>query len=440
MKRKKSSMNVGYVLKTVLSTFSVLFLVGLLFSCKEDYAYVTPTYVSTAYDSSKPVEITAILPDSGGYKTPFVIKGSNFGNDLSKIKVIFNGDREAVLVSTNGETLYGIMPKQEDGFNEVVVTVDGKESKSPQTFRYVKVEQVSTVAGKSGVGGYTDGTLIDSRFGKISGIASVVGNNLIVCEGNDGRVRMVSIDDNKVSTLFSGFKLGQPAVTKDRTRVYVIQTVSPHAIYYFARENSWTSKRLTSGIANVTGQIHSCALDNDEKYLYFRDHNGKFGRVEIANPQNVEILNSNCGKVDKETSYLAFNPVENCFYLSLQNAQGIYKVSHDGQTVEDYAGFNSIGGKDGPRLEATLRNPAGITFDKSGNLYFCDSQGYTLRKISRIDGMLTTVAGQYQKSGGVDGLPLESTFNYPYVVCMDDEENFFIGERWGCVVRKFAVE
>lgn len=81
-------MNVGYVLKTVLSTFSVLFLVGLLFSCKEDYAYVTPTYVSTAYDSSKPVEITAILPDSGGYKTPFVIKGSNFGNDLSKIKVI----------------------------------------------------------------------------------------------------------------------------------------------------------------------------------------------------------------------------------------------------------------------------------------------------------------------------------------------------------------
>ena len=54
--------------------------------------------------------------------------------------------------------------------------------------------------------------------------------------------------------LFSGFKLGQPAVTKDRTRVYVIQTVSPHAIYYFARENSWTSKRLTSGIANVTGQ------------------------------------------------------------------------------------------------------------------------------------------------------------------------------------------
>ncbi|UVP34203.1 hypothetical protein NXW58_04145 [Bacteroides faecis] len=87
-----------------------------------------------------------------------------------------------------------------------------------------------------------------------------------------------------------------------------------------------------------------------------------------------------------------------------------------------------------------MRNPAGITFDKSGNLYFCDSQGYTLRKISRIDGMLTTVAGQYQKSGGVDGLPLESTFNYPYVVCMDDEENFFIGERWGCVVRKFAVE
>lgn len=41
----------------------------------------------------------------------------------------------------------------------------------------------------------------------------------------------------------SGFKLGQPAVTKDRTRVYVIQTVSPHAIYYFARK--------THGLLNV---------------------------------------------------------------------------------------------------------------------------------------------------------------------------------------------
>lgn len=440
MEKKKLKFQLRHVINLSKITCLLVFFIGVSYSCKEDYTYSVPTFDNTPFDPNKPVEVTEIIPDSGGYKTPFVIKGSNFGNDLSKIKVTFNGDREAILVSTNGETLYGIMPKQEDGFNEVSVIVNGKESKSPENFRYVKMEQVSTVAGKSGVGGYTDGSLIDSRFGKISGVSAVVGNNLIVCEGDDGRVRMVSIDDNKVSTLFSGFKLGQPAVTKDRTRVYVIQTVSPHAVYYFSRENSWNSKRLTSSLANVSGQIHSCALDNEEKYLYFRDHTGKFGRIEIANPQNVEILNPNCGKVDKEVSYLAFNPVENCFYLSLQNAQGIYKISHDGQTVEDYAGFNSIGGKDGPRLEATLRNPAGLTFDKSGNLYFCDSQGYTLRKISRIDGMLTTIVGQYQKSGGVDGLPLESTFNYPYVVCMDDEENFFIGERWGCVVRKFAVE
>ena len=80
-------MNVGYVLKTVLSTFSILFLVGLLFfSCKEDYAYVTPTYVSTAYDSSKPVEITAILPDSGGYKTPFVIKEAILAMTYQKLR------------------------------------------------------------------------------------------------------------------------------------------------------------------------------------------------------------------------------------------------------------------------------------------------------------------------------------------------------------------
>ena len=56
--------------------------------------------------------------------------------------------------------------------------------------------------------------------------------------------------------------------------------------------------------------------------------------------------------------------------------------------------------------------------------------------------MVTTVAGIYTKSDSnrVEGLPLETTFNFPYDISVDDEGNFYIVEGWGSDVRKFAIE
>ena len=42
------------------------------------------------YDPNKPVVITGFEPDSGGMATKVFITGSNFGSDVSKIKVYFN--------------------------------------------------------------------------------------------------------------------------------------------------------------------------------------------------------------------------------------------------------------------------------------------------------------------------------------------------------------
>lgn len=105
----------------------------------------------------------------------------------------------------------------------------------------------------------------------------------------------------------------------------------------------------------VDGEIYATALDDEGKWLYFRDHKARFGRMEIANPENVEILNDKCGDIDKNVSYLAWSPVDKCFYMSLQNKHGIYKISHDGKTVEMFAGFNGVGSQDGPKMSASFK-------------------------------------------------------------------------------------
>ena len=445
-----------FINKLTKSTF--LFLAtGLsmgLVSCSDDYRYEAPKIGGIPFNRSLPMAVSEILPDSGGYLTQFVIKGSNFGTDPSKIDVIFNGNRKATVVSSDGTTLYGICPKQENGLNQVTVRVDsvGDPTVCPNRFKYTKVERVSVLAGKTGNGGYVDGNPIDARFNYMYGVVVVTGNNVIVMEGRNNRVRMISETDNKVITLLTGGpNFGHPAVTANRKRLYAIQIQQPHAVYCFDQTNNWSAKRLVTSLQykdgasllkTVDGDIYACAMDDEEKFLYFRDHKGRFGRMEIANPDNVEILNENCGTVDKNTSYLAWSKVDKCFYLSVQNAQCIYKVSKDGQTVEQFAGFNGVGSQDGPRMSASFKNPTGMAFDVDGNMYVTESMGFTIRKIGHTDGMVTTVAGIYTKSDNnkVEGLPLETTFNYPYDISVDDEGNFYIIEGWGSDVRKFAIE
>lgn len=103
----------------------LLALLGLIplgfVACSEDYKFEPAPIPGVAFDPSKPVEVAGIFPDSGGYLTPFIIKGSNFGTDTAKIKVYFNGTRLATIVSSNGTTLYGITPKQENGDNRITV-------------------------------------------------------------------------------------------------------------------------------------------------------------------------------------------------------------------------------------------------------------------------------------------------------------------------------
>lgn len=438
---------VEFRFKTCVTT--VLLLSIALVACKKDPDNNKSN--GLPYDPAIPVTVNQFFPDSGGIRTKFIVKGSNFGNDISKVSVYFldeEYERKATVLGVDNETIYCLVPKQVGGNNIIKVKIEGDSVLPAQTFHYIVAQSVSNIVGVSGTAASTDGSLADARIQRTFGIAAVGNDEIISFEMLSRAVRYISVPDNRLLTLQTGFGAGQPAMTKKRDILYAIEYTSPHKVVRYKKESLWQPEILTSQIARpnggavVAGTIVSAALDDTEEWLYFRDRNGVFGRLEIANPSNVEILNETASlpgsNATTDYNYLIYSPVDDCFFFGISNLHTIYKMSKDGQHIEIYAGSRQ-GNTDGPREEALFNSPAGFNVDSEGNLYVMDSNNHCVRKINRRSGYVTKIAGT-GVSGFANGEPLQSMFSYPYTICADEEDNYFIGESWGVTIRKLAIE
>ena len=268
--------------------FMGLFCLIAYFSCSDD-----KKSDGEPYDPSKPAEITTFMPDTGRIREKFIIKGTNFGTDKSKVEVYFkdnDGSRKATVIGIDNSTIYCLAPRQLAGNNKVEVIIDGKTSSLDKTFHYIVAENVSTIAGKPGTGGTDDGTLVDARFSYIQGIGALGDETVIVFQRDNPAVRLVSVKDNKVITLQNAFQAGKPAVSKDKARVYAAGQNSPHVIYMYTKESGWSPSRIGQLGTDVTGIVRALAFDETEEWLYFCDATGKFGRYNIKT-QERQILN-----------------------------------------------------------------------------------------------------------------------------------------------------
>ncbi len=416
-----------------------------LVSCKKDNAN---TRGAVAYQPDLPISIEKVLPDSGIIRTKVVIKGSNFGNDKSLVKVYFLDNekpRKATIVGMDNETIYCLAPKQNNGVNKIMVKIEKDSAIAAKTFYYTISQSISNIVGLTGVAGSVDGSLADGRIQRTFGVAALGDDQVMSFEMLSNAVRYISMNDNKIYTVQTGFAAGQPAINASRTAIYAIQNTAPHKVICYKKENLWAPGILAAGIYRSNGQvvagtIVAAALDNTEQWLYFRDKAGVFGRLEIANPANVQILSETCGPAGSaDYNYLAFSAVDDCFYFTVQNIHSIYRVQKDGTNVQLYSG-SSQGSIDGPRLDAKYNSPAGITVDGEGNILVMDSNNHTVRKISHNSGYVSRVAGVIGSAGFNNGDPFVSNLNFPYCISADERDNYFLGESWGVTIRKLAIE
>jgi sugar lactone lactonase YvrE len=117
-------------------------------------------------------------------------------------------------------------------------------------------------------------------------------------------------------------------------------------------------------------------------------------------------------------------------YIAMRDNNIISRIDLKG-FMTTYVGTGSSGfsGDGGKATEARLNVPAGLAFDRSGNLYIADRNNHRIRKVD-TRGTITTIAGTGTAGfSGDGGLATQAQLNLPSGVALDGKGNIFISDR-----------
>src|SRR5262245_29503783 len=88
-------------------------------------------------------------------------------------------------------------------------------------------------------------------------------------------------------------------------------------------------------------------------------------------------------------------------------------------------------------LQTPVTNPYGIVVGPDGALYFCEVDTGLVRRLDRVKGTITTIAGTGVKGySGDGGTAQAATFSAPHELRFDRAGNIFVVERDSHVVRR----
>ena len=410
----------------------------LIVGCNEDKK-------STAFDPNQPVKFTEFMPDSGGIRTKFIVKGSNFGEDKSQVKVYFKdevgNEREALVLGVKPDVIYAQVPKQAGGESHVRVEIAGKEaelSNAEKTFKYIVTSSVSTVVGKAKEGGNKDGTLGETTFNTPRYVAVDNDDNVFIFD-SDGRTRLSSIEQNKTITLLDGMVIDQPLfIDKEKKQLFGPCDNANFGCFLFDANVSWVADKMGQLLANG-GWMHSVVLDPvDSTFVIYRQNTGQLWTQPFD--KNRRTLNPNKAKRigtlynTGSNGLCAYNPVDKYVYCVLHSKSAVYrfKLTRDADgwpaldgDIDEYIPGAGAGFRDGDVQEAQFKEPRGIAIDKEGNLYIADVGNNRIRKVDTKLNVVTTIAGS-GAAGYKDGDPLEAQFNQPWGVYLDKNEFLYI--------------
>ena len=117
-------------------------------------------------------------------------------------------------------------------------------------------------------------------------------------------------------------------------------------------------------------------------------------------------------------------------YIARRAHNVISRIDSKGKLVNVVgSGASGYSGDGGPATKAAMNIPAGLTFDKHGNLYIADRANHRIRKVDK-KGIITTVAGNGTSGFSGDGGPAtKASLNLPSGVVVDPKGNLYISDR-----------
>lgn len=403
------------------------------------------------FNSNEPVLITNFTPKSAGMGARVLVYGTNFGNDVSKIKVTIGGIDARIIGLGNG-CIYCIMPaKAYDG--DIRVSVLGEKGEilaaSQQTeetvIAYEKKMIVTTLAGKR-----KPDLTYDTKDGPFEDCGGFGGCTWMVFDpknpsvmyfvGQQHPFRKVDLENRRVGTLTNNFGNDKWAFLWSPggdSLLCVRHTAETNAVfmYYATRDREFTN---WTGFVNGN-QCRSAAVHpvNGEMY-YNQVVQGRVLRYDFATQEKQELFSV---QESGEAFIIVFHPSGDYAYFFIYNKHYIMRSDYDWVNKKlttpylvcgrrDAAGWvDGVGGAarlNGGNLTqgCFAKNQQYVEEGRSDvyDFYFCDRENHCIRTLTP-EGKVTTFAGRGSNgtSGYNDGdLRLEARFNHPEALVYDE--------------------
>jgi hypothetical protein len=181
----------------------------------------------------------------------------------------------------------------------------------------------------------------------------------------------------------------------------------------------------TDAMLNAPNSVISDTQGN----IFIADNlNGAIRKVDTNGIISTFARPSPFGFSSSVTIGMAFDAAGNLY--SSDGFAVIYKTDPSGNSTT-FAGmpFQAFFNGDGiPATQATLDLPAGIGFDRNGNLYIAEWLGSRIRKVD-TNGIISTVAGTgISGFSGDGGLATNAMLGLPFDVKVDKQGNIYIAD------------
>ncbi|WP_238387218.1 IPT/TIG domain-containing protein [Sphingobacterium olei] len=447
----------------------LLALITLFFiQCKESSTDEQPAGL---FDPSKPVSVTDFLPKEGGSGSNMVIYGDNFGNDVSRIKVVIGG-KIAKVISVKGTSLYCIVPSlATEGDIKVYVLDEQREeelahAEAREIFVYIPKWIVSDLVGTY----YEVGSMFEEKEGPFGDCGAFKEMNWFTFDpknpnrmyfaAENAAARIVDLEQRYVSyfrTPGVGRKsviLWKPDGDQDLITAENHSSDTRNAFHVYSRSSNFASSQVINRVARGVNGAAVHPVNGEMYYSLFRAgevrrHDLTTGADQLAfqNPFSALAI------------YIVIHPSGDYAYITNSERHYILKSDYDYdrkifKAPYPVAGAASTSGwVDGVGTNGRLNRPMQGVFVKNPDYeeqggdqydyYFCDRDNHCIRTLTPL-GRVKTYAGRGNNgtSGYSNGdLRLEARFKGPCAIAHDEARNcFYVGDTGNWIIRKIALE
>ncbi len=297
--------------------------------------------------------------------------------------------------------------------------------------------------------------------------------NMIVCMGRHHRIRRMDARTGIV-TLIAG--TGEPGYAGDGGPAVAAVINQPYGLAIDANGDLYFSQRFDPAVRKIDGRTGIISTVAGTGEFGYSGDGGLANAAMLREPNDVfldrqgglliaDIQDQRIRRVDLETGIIAtfagtgemsragdgkpaaeaslMGPRAVCMdgrgnvYVSEREGNGVRQISPDGvlRTIAGAAAVFGYSGDGGPALEANWGAPKAMRCDLYDNIIVVDSDNSAVRRIDAHTGIVTTIAGGREGSGGDGGPATEAGLIHPHGCGINAEGDLFIADTHNHRVR-----